>query len=267
VKSALGVSLWGFYFGRDVADWPTLAESVEWVAAMGEGLGVEVWPSRGPGDPGPTDDEARSLASACAGLPFATLHVRGDYWTWDPVALRAEIDLAARISARAVIVHPVCLRLDHPNRRPDLPEVRRILEYASDRAVLVALENTVDSAWALDRALDEFGDDPTESNLGICIDIGHAFLSSDAGRHPVRNYLERYAGPLVHLHIHDNAGEEDHHLTPGDGRVDWRDTQAVLGALGFQGTGVLEVRDPGRDPREAFRTGLDRLRASASESL
>ncbi|MCK5585855.1 sugar phosphate isomerase/epimerase, partial [Candidatus Bipolaricaulota bacterium] len=84
--------------------------------------------------------------------------------------------------------------------------------------------------------------------------------SNDAGREPVCNYLERYAGQLIHLHLHDNHGELDEHLLPGEGNVDWPRVLGVLEDIGFSGTAVLEAYQEGVPPRDGLRRGIDFFR-------
>jgi len=108
----------------------------------------------------------------------------------------------------------------------------------------------------LDRVLDEIGHDPARTNLGICIDVGHAHLAKDAGRQPIRNYLERYRGQLIHLHLHDNMQDEDDHRLPGEGSIDWPDLLRALGVIGYEGPAVLELHSPG-DPLTALKKGCE----------
>jgi sugar phosphate isomerase/epimerase len=143
-----------------------------------------------------------------------------------------------------MVVHPASIGLARPEDRPDVPDVRRLLSEAADVGIRLLLENVTDSIWALDRVLDEIGDDPEETNLGICIDIGHARMSHDAGRHPVANYLERYRGPLRHLHLHDTHGDADEHLVPGRGTIDWIELADVLARIRFSGAAILEFQAP-----------------------
>ena len=114
----------------------------------------------------------------------------------------------------------------------------------------------------LDRILDEVGDDPETSNLGICIDLGHANQSVDAGRHPVTNYLERYAGQLCHLHLHDNHGKDDDHIAPGLGTIDWPQVLSVLSDIQFTGTAVLETHEINTPPKNFLKRGLSFLKQS-----
>jgi sugar phosphate isomerase/epimerase len=239
----LGASVYGFFAGREQDSWPSLADAARSIRQLDPRLGIEIWAARGPDDAGPSAREEREIIEACAGAPFLSMHARGQYWTWDPAGLRSEIDLAHRLGARTLVVHPESLGLDDASDRPDVPEIRRVLDHARRGGVRVALENTVDSMRALDRALDVAEDDST---FGICIDIGHAALSRDAGRHPVRAYIDRYSSRLIHLHLHDTMGTRDDHTVPGRGRVDWSSVQSVLREAGYSGPAVLEVV-PGLD--------------------
>jgi sugar phosphate isomerase/epimerase len=249
----------GFFAGRERDAWPSIAGAVRSIRRLDPRLGVEIWAARGPGDAGPSAIEERDIIEACAGAPFLSLHARERCWTWDPAGLRGEIELANRLGARTLVVHPESLGVDDASARPDVPGIRRVLDHARRCGVRVALENTIDSLRALDRALDIVEDDST---FGICIDIGHAALSRDAGRHPVRAYVERYSGRIVHLHLHDTMGTSDDHTVPGRGRVDWSDVRSVLREVAYEGPAVVEVV-PGLDSLERA-TPSDLLREAVT---
>jgi sugar phosphate isomerase/epimerase len=257
----LGASIWGFFYQQDPATWPTLAGAVDDILAVDEELGVEVWGSRALDGPPVAGEELVELVSACRATAFVSVHIQGQYWLWNPSSLRREIDFAHQLGAQTLVLHPVCLGLADSDDRPDWPEVVRIADYAAKFGVRLAVENIFDSIWCLDRILEEMGDDPEETNIGICIDVGHAAVSKDAGREPVCNYIDRYAGQLVHLHLHDNRGERDEHLIPGEGTIDWLRVLSVLENIGFAGTGVLEVHQEGVSPQDGLRRGLTFLRA------
>jgi len=256
----LGGSLWSFYSGQDPGTWPSLPEAVQAILEMDLGLGVEVWATKSLDDSEPDSRELSELATVCQGAAFVTVHVRGVYWNWDPANLRCEVDFAQRVGGRVLVLHPACLGLMDPDDRMDAPEIGRLADYAATRGVRLAIENVQDSMWALDRVVEEMGDDPEKTNLGVCIDVGHAHLSRDAGREPVRAYLKRYTGQLVHLHLHDNFGSRDEHLVPGEGTLDWPRLSDELTGIGFSETAVLEVCGPRIVPRSAIREGISRLR-------
>jgi len=256
----LGASSWGFYHEQDPKNWPALPETVQGILALDDSLGVEIWGSKARDLPSVEGDELVGLIEACRDTEFTTVHIQGQHWSWNPANLRCEIDFSHHLGAETLVLHPVCFGLVEEGDRPDWPEIVRILEYAAKFGVRLAMENMKNSVWVLDRILDEIGDDPEETNLGICIDIGHANQSNDAGRHPVTNYLERYAGQLIHLHLNDNHGESDEHLLPGEGNVDWPRALEVLESIGFSGTGVLEAYQPGVAPKLCLERGIKFLR-------
>jgi sugar phosphate isomerase/epimerase len=235
----LGGSTWGFFRGDDVSTWMPQSEAVRLIVEAG--FGVEVWPTRGRGDPDPSHEEIARMRDACSDAPFVSVHMRGRFWRWNPASFQEEIEFAADLGASTLVIHPICLGLRSATDRPDVEEIRRLAGFAAERNVRIALENVVDSAWALDRVLEDLGDDPAATNFAVCLDIGHAFLSEDAGPDPIRGYAERYADVLIHLHLHDNGGIEDDHLPVGEGRIDWGTVCRVLKEIGFAGTGVCEV--------------------------
>jgi sugar phosphate isomerase/epimerase len=60
---------------------------------------------------------------------------------------------------------------------------------------------------------------------GFCLDVGHAHAFTDL---PPRQWVQRLAGRIVHLHIHDNPGDDDRHLPPGEGTIDFPDLYAAI---------------------------------------
>jgi sugar phosphate isomerase/epimerase len=234
----------GFYYQRSPTTWPTQEEATRRIASLG--LGVEVWMSKGEGDPDPDRPTLAAIRDAARGAPYISVHSRSELWSWNPAGLRREIALSNAVGARLLVLHRGGFGLIDPKSEANFPEIRRLAEEAREAGILLALENGRSDAWALDRVLDELGENPEETNLGICIDIGHAHLSTALSeKNPIRSYLERYALALVHLHLHDNVGQDDEHRVPGDGTADWRDTLETLRAIGYAGTGTFELLTDG----------------------
>ena len=53
--------------------------------------------------------------------------------------------------------------------------------------------------------------------------------------------IETFGDRIVNVHIHDNNGERDQHLTIGDGNIDYVDVFSKLSS--YQGNFVIEARD------------------------
>jgi sugar phosphate isomerase/epimerase len=76
--------------------------------------------------------------------------------------------------------------------------------------------------------------DTTE--VGICLDTGHAHLGEDLPK-----VVHKLSGHLWMVHASDNHGHRDDHLAPGDGRINWGNLLLHLNDLHFGGTFILEL--------------------------
>jgi sugar phosphate isomerase/epimerase len=82
--------------------------------------------------------------------------------------------------------------------------------------------------------------------VGMCLDVGHANLHPST-RYDYLGYLDRLAAavPIVHLHLHENWGDQDSHLVVFSGPAG-RDPAGLVGLFdrlcqrGFDGSVVLE---------------------------
>lgn len=256
-----GASTWCFFRRQQTSSPPRLSRVIQQITETDPSLGVEIWAAPDASSPGPDGRELAEAARACCTLPYVTVHSRPQLWHWTPHGLREEITFSHRLGARTLVLHPSCLGLTAPDDRIDWPEVQRIADTARQAGIQLAVENVADSMACLDRILEEIGDDPSETNIGICLDVGHAAISSDAGRDSLANYLDRYAGSLIHVHLHDNAGRGDDHQITGDGTIHWASLLHQLAAKAYTGPAVLEVQDAAHPPQEAIRRSLLHLRS------
>jgi sugar phosphate isomerase/epimerase len=173
------------------------------------------------------------------------------------LATRRSIDLAFELGAQAVIVHPGQVDADpalesalvdlYQRGNPAGPEytlakerlsrgraaqaetnmrsVRRSLlelaEYAAQRGIRLGLENRfhyqeIPSPDELRDLLDlGLGD-----AVGYWHDVGHAQVLEHLGFHSQEEWLQRFAGHIIGVHLHDVVGLTDH-LAAGLGQVDW----------------------------------------------
>ncbi len=83
-------------------------------------------------------------------------------------------------------------------------------------------------------------------NVGVCLDLGHAHITVG-----VAEAIGSLGGKIVSVHTHDNHGEKDEHLWPGDGTIDWPATAKALKALATPPATVLEI---GYDLNDAHNT-------------
>jgi len=74
------------------------------------------------------------------------------------------------------------------------------------------------------------------TDLGVCLDVGHAHLGDGIG--PA---LEVLTDRVRSSHLHDNKGDKDSHLWPGDGTIAWDDALGGLKVAPQTPAGVLEI--------------------------
>jgi sugar phosphate isomerase/epimerase len=74
------------------------------------------------------------------------------------------------------------------------------------------------------------------NNVGICLDLGHAHITVG-----VTEAIATLGNRIVSVHTHDNHGQKDEHLWPGDGTINWEDATKALKALTTPPAIVLEI--------------------------
>jgi sugar phosphate isomerase/epimerase len=72
--------------------------------------------------------------------------------------------------------------------------------------------------------------------VGVCFDTGHANLMGG-----VSGALEELKTLIASTHLHDNGGNKDAHLWPGDGTVDWKVAMAELKDVPNGPAALLEI--------------------------
>ena len=73
-------------------------------------------------------------------------------------------------------------------------------------------------------------------DIGICLDLGHANLNEG-----VASAISTMGERILSVHVHDNKGDRDAHLWPGDGTIPWPQTMQALQALPNPPATVLEI--------------------------
>lgn len=171
-------------------------------------------------------------------------------------AIQRSIDLAAKLGAKAVIVHPGRVDID-PTSDMQLRDLYRqgkvktaeyahikdhlinaratqarlnmsatrqsiieLAEYAGERGIQLGLENRYHYfEIPLPDELEELlglG----FSNVGFWYDVGHAETLDQMGFVAHAEWLQRFSSRMIGTHLHDVIGIDDHQI-PGSGQVDW----------------------------------------------
>ncbi len=159
--------------------------------------------------------------------------------------LMRSLDFARDIGAVLVNLH---LYMDEGPERY-VRSLGPVIRHAVDAGLHLSIENTPHTTpddfrqtFACLRGLEPERAD----HVGMCLDIGHANLCAATRNNYVR-FLDELPPevPIIHLHVHENYGDADTHLTlfTGPSRVNDAGVRAVLERLrrrDYQGAMILE---------------------------
>ena len=116
--------------------------------------------------------------------------------------------------------------------------LRKIIDKATENRILICLENLSENWQDLEVAFDKL------PLLNLTLDVGHGQLLRE--ENTSFNFIKRYPERIMHIHLHDNLGgntpEDDLHLPPGKGIVDFKNIFKALGKSGYRGTATLELK-------------------------
>lgn len=123
-----------------------------------------------------------------------------------------------------------------PEYEPVFPvgieRMERLVAYAAKKQVQIAFENTSSEEYLL-RTLDYFRGCET---VGFCYDSGHEAFCT-----PGAQFLPQLGDRLIYTHFNDNYLNDDHHLLPWDGKIDFDRIIGQLRDCGYPGTLAMEV--------------------------
>ena len=163
------------------------------------------------------------------------------------------VDLAISVGSDRITVHPgtqdmpqiagkVCME-------SLLENLRRFVDIGQRRGVHICLENFPGECSALCDSLDEFQYVLSSiDGITATLDVGHANTTDQS----VENYLTALQGYIMDMHVHDNRGETDEHMCPGEGTLDFLALLSECKAVGYNGPFILELF-----PRKNILKGRD----------
>ena len=153
----------------------------------------------------------------------------------------AALALSQTIPFRHLVVHlgvpdGVVQGASDNSREAARRSIEELFESAERAGVQLALEVIPNQLSTADALVSFIENDLEGARVGICMDVGHAFLMGDLG-----DAIETCSGHLVTTHLHDNRRKSDDHLPPGDGGIDWPAALMSLQKVGYDGTWLFEV--------------------------
>jgi len=120
----------------------------------------------------------------------------------------------------------------------NLRSVKTLLSIAKRLGVEISIENTPEPFHFLVKRMQDFALFYSElgaEDLGITLDIAHANTNQQ-----VFDFIEKFAGKIVHVHVSDNEGKYDSHKGIGYGKIDWEAVARALTKINYKGVVMLE---------------------------
>jgi len=163
----------------------------------------------------------------------------------------AALDLAARMGARIVIMHPSSEPIADAARAARIEHAKRSIETLTEMArkagCRVAFELL--PRTCLGRSADELLrllEDVDPDTAGVCLDTNHLMAAFPA----LPETVHRLGPRLFALHCSDYDGVDEKHWPPGRGVIDWAAFLSALRAIRFPGAFHYEARLDGETPAE-----------------
>lgn len=160
----------------------------------------------------------------------------------------SDIDGLAEYEIPVAVFHPISGSEPPPVSAVGMERIHALVERAEKRGVRIAMEN-MRTNHALIKILDTIG----SPMLGFCYDSGHDYVWS----HTPYELLDRYKDRLFAVHLHDNLGQNDDHLAPGEGKINWDIVREGIEHSAYKGSYTLESDSaelpPSRTPQEHLR--------------
>jgi sugar phosphate isomerase/epimerase len=163
-------------------------------------------------------DEIKRAIEAAEQIPFQSvvIHLGERRDSWSPRTLEHSMTALEHLRAFAA---PLGVKLNVENILNEITQPQHLLEILR---------------------IGHFND------IGVCFDAGHAHISGG-----VTTMIEELKPHIRSSHLHDNHGEKDEHLWPGDGTIDWSQAMPGLKSAPKLEAGVLEIHYALEDSPEA----------------
>ncbi len=173
------------------------------------------------------------------------------------------IDFTDHLGGEMVVIHPGGKAIQLPKIKAfgNLPysadfylkkargSIEELRSYAEKKEVKLAAENTADGVGSSPEEIEFLLSDLREVKFNL--DVGHANLTD--------NISEFTKLSPKNIHLHDNEGEEDLHLPPGKGNIDFSRLGEILKKQDFRGKLILELYG-----LEKIKQGMDYLKTQHS---
>jgi len=144
----------------------------------------------------------------------------------------SDIDGLAKYEIPVAVIHLTNGQTSPPVSDIGMFRIQKLVEKAEKCGTKIALENVRDT-HILCRVLDII----ESPMLGLCYDSGHDYIWSPTPY----TLLEKFKDRLFAVHLHDNMGQNDDHLAPGTGQINWDIIRTGIENSIYTGSYTLEA--------------------------
>lgn len=134
--------------------------------------------------------------------------------------LMSTMEYAINMEVTTVTIHPgIYSMVVHGQEAKSIERARKSLRtldrVTAEFGISMAVENMPSFKFMLGQTAEELNYIIEGTDMKVCFDIGHANTTGQ-----IDNMIDTFKDRIVNIHIHDNHGERDEHLTLGEGNID-----------------------------------------------
>jgi len=165
--------------------------------------------------------------------------------------IKRALEIAEHVPFRFLIQHVGVGNESFDERKFDaaMTSVEHLRAFAKPLGVRILLENIPNELSTPDKLLELLHVAHFE-DVGICFDTGHAHIMSN-----IPAAFETLKDHIQSTHVHDNKGDNDAHLWPGDGTTDWKNTMELLRSAPHTPPLLLEIEGENKTAQQ-ITTGM-----------
>jgi sugar phosphate isomerase/epimerase len=220
------------------------------------------------------EDELRRIVNAekraaqSAGIQISQIH---GPWQWPPQdssqqqreerldKMKKSVIITSLLGCDNLVIHPIMpygiedLKFGKQQETWDLNVefFKSLIDFAKQYSITICLENmpmryfSIATPEKILELVKEINDD----HFKICLDTGHVSVFPELS---IGNEIRKLGDYIRVLHIHDNMGDNDSHLYPTKGIIDWYDFVNALDEIGYEGVLSLETSPSGNLEDDVF---------------
>lgn len=150
------------------------------------------------------------------------------------------MDCSRKMDIKTITIHPGIYSLAvYDVREKSVKAAQRSmkeLEKAqNEHGVVLAIENMPSFEIMMGQTAKELETIIEGTDLKVCFDIGHAHTMGQ-----IDAMLDTFRGRIANVHIHDNMGDKDSHMTIGKGNIDFK--HVLSGLSSYKGNYIIESK-------------------------